>query len=177
MRLNSALWLAAIAIATLPVSLQAQICEVTIPRLAPDSRYIDHGNGTVTDSVTGLMWKQCSEGQSGSGCSSGSAEIFTWDAALQRPATLNSSGGFAGYGDWRLPNRHELYSLVEVACASPSINLTYFPNTSSGIFWSSSVVADLNGNAWFVDFNIGRSNYNYSRTSTDFVRLVRGGTF
>ncbi|MCI5136188.1 MAG: DUF1566 domain-containing protein, partial [Candidatus Electrothrix sp. AW2] len=25
-------------------------------------QYIDHGNGTVTDTKTGLMWKRCSEG-------------------------------------------------------------------------------------------------------------------
>ncbi|WP_169314601.1 PEGA domain-containing protein [Thiothrix nivea] len=36
-------------------------------------RYIDHGNGTITDSQTRLMWKKCSEGQSGNACSSEAA--------------------------------------------------------------------------------------------------------
>lgn len=29
---------------------------------APDSRYTDNGDGTVTDLATGLIWKQCAEG-------------------------------------------------------------------------------------------------------------------
>ena len=41
---------------------QSQTCDPDKPITRPDSRYTDNGNGTVTDLVTGLMWKQCSEG-------------------------------------------------------------------------------------------------------------------
>jgi len=80
-----------------------QTCPPGNPRIAPDSRYSDNGNGTVTDHHTGLMWKQCSEGQSGAACS-GSVTTMRWAAALA--AGANSS--FAGFNDWRLPNTKEL---------------------------------------------------------------------
>jgi hypothetical protein len=44
-------------------------------------RYLDNGDGTVTDTKTNLMWKQCAEGQSGSTCS-GKAAGYQWDAAI-----------------------------------------------------------------------------------------------
>ena len=49
-----------------PSILQAQTIEGYIDNEWPDSRYTDHGNGTVTDTKTGLSWKQCSEGQTAS---------------------------------------------------------------------------------------------------------------
>ncbi|MCI5228088.1 MAG: DUF1566 domain-containing protein, partial [Candidatus Electrothrix sp. AX2] len=97
-----------------------------IPASTPDSQLVDNGDGTVTDSKTGLMWKQCLEGLSGSDCATGSAESFTWQEALQQPGVINHAGGFAGYTDWRLPNINELISIVEEQCYNPAINLNRF---------------------------------------------------
>ncbi|MBT4549899.1 MAG: DUF1566 domain-containing protein, partial [Gammaproteobacteria bacterium] len=116
----------------------AQSCNSAIPRSAPDSRYIDHGDRTVTDSETGLMWKQCSEGLSDSGCVSGAIETFNWQEAMARAESINSGAGFAGYTDWRVPDIKELASLVEIACYSPAINETLFPATPASGFWSAS---------------------------------------
>ncbi|WP_339136250.1 MAG: DUF1566 domain-containing protein [Candidatus Electrothrix sp. GW3-4] len=153
-----------------------QICRTdTIPASTPDSSLIDHGNGTVTDSKTGLMWKKCLEGAEGTDCEIGSPSNFTWQGALQQPGTVNASGGFAGYQDWRLPNIRELYSLVEEQCYSPAINLNRFPNTPQELtVWSGSpCVTDLDS-AWSVFLGYGYSKAN-NRNLSSAVRLVRGG--
>ena len=56
---------------------QAVTCLNGIPASNPDNIYTVHGDGTVTDTRTGLMWKQCLEGQtwSGSACAGGAR---TW---------------------------------------------------------------------------------------------------
>ena len=41
-------------------------------------QYRINGDGTVTDTKTGLMWKRCSEGQSGDSCS-GEATKYKWE--------------------------------------------------------------------------------------------------
>ena len=141
----------------------------------PESRYSDHGDGTVTDTVTGLMWKQCSEGQSYSGgdCD-GDASNYNWELALQQPASVNS-GGYAGHSDWRLPNINELASLVARDRYGPSINLERFPSTPAAWFWSSSPGAsNFSLNAWGLSFDAGDAN-DYYRYNYYHVRLVRSG--
>ncbi len=172
----------AASLALIPISgLAVQTCYGEIIATTPDSRFTVHGDGTVTDLRTGLMWKQCNEGLSGSNCS-GTSLKFTWQEALQKAETLNAGAGFAGYTDWRLPNIKELDSIVELSCQSPSINETVFPNTPTdtvNYFWSSSL-AGINyygqpaGDAWNIKFNFGFS-ITLPRVSTIYVRLVRGG--
>ena len=90
-----------------------------------DDRYtvID---GTVTDGVTGLMWKQCPEGLEGSDCSVGAAGLLIWGGSMKRARDSE----FAGYTDWRLPNMKELLSIVAFDQSSPAINTTVFPGTT-----------------------------------------------
>jgi hypothetical protein len=148
----------------------AQTCNEYIPASAPDSRFTKNGDYTVTDSATGLMWKQCPEGLSGADCATGSAATFTWQAALQHAEAAE----FAGRSDWRLPNKNELASLVEQRCYDPAIDLRLFPNTPSSMFWSSSPFADGPYGAWQVTFSGGRVIYG-NKDSAYHVRLVRGG--
>jgi hypothetical protein len=150
----------------------AQTCRDSIILTAPTGRYQVHGNGTVTDLNTGLMWRQCSQGQSGIGCTDGSLTAVTGSIALQEGETLNNSGGFAGYSDWRLPNRKELESTVEEACYSPAINLSIFPNTKNDFYWSSTPAGS--GFIWGVAFEDGNSYWPYFNVNLP-VRLVRGG--
>ena len=147
-------------------------CNSNIPASTPDNQLIDNDNGTVTDSKTGLMWKQCVEGLSGSNCGTGSADSFTWQQALQQPGTINNDGGFADYTDWRLPNIRELHSIFEEQCSSPAINATRFPNTPNSDVWSGSPVATVSACAWYVNFNGGYSGSD-SRDDLLAVRLVR----
>ena len=157
-------------------TVRAQICKPeSIPASTPDSQLQDNGDGTITDTKTGLMWKQCAEGRSGSDCASGSAESIDSQEALQRAQTVNHSGGFAGFSDWRVPNIKELSSLVEHQCTDPAINLVRFPNTPIATFWSASIMASSVGpGAWSVDFDSGYTYWN-DKYSNYQLRLVRSG--
>jgi len=137
------------------------------------------GTGTVLDTNTGLMWKRCSEGQTWDIINEvcvGNAKTFTWQEALQRAkdVDLGSIGESLGFGDWRLPNRNELTSLVEHQCNSPAINSTLFPSTGAAPYWSSSPNAGDPLNAWYVDFSDGRVN-GAPKTDGSYARLIRGG--
>ena len=150
----------------------AQTCqsETSVPSTTPDDRFLMHGNGTVTDTATDLMWAQCAEGLSGSACTEGTAAIFTWADALIRARDSTH----AGYTDWRLPNVKELSSIVEERCYDPAINLAVFPNTPSSYFWSASPYGYSSGYAWYVSFGDGGA-YGSNRSNYYHVRLVRSG--
>ena len=144
-----------------------------------DSRYTDHKDGTVTDNKTNLMWKQCSEGLSGSGCTAGTATTYTYKAAIE----LAENATFATYSDWRLPNIKELRSLVTRDRYDPAINSTLFPNTPLSFktnvnyniaFWSSSPSANNEISARRLNFDKGDDG-NSNRGTSYYVRLVRGG--
>lgn len=162
-----------LALLALTTTAYGQTCNNATPSTTPDSRYHDNADGTVTDLYTSLMWQRCSAGQSSDDCTGGSGDIYTWDQALQYPQTLNSGIGYAGYTDWRLPNTKELESLVEEACYSPAINATYFPNTLTSSYWSSSPKAYNSDEAWYVDFGYGRTYYFNRGPFGNRVRLVR----
>jgi len=154
----------------LPPAAQAvQICltESQSPSTTPTSRFTDHGDGTVTDTGTGLMWAKCTEGSSGPGCTGG-GPYSTWGDAL----LLAEASTLAGYPDWRLPNAKELDSIVEQRCANPAINLAVFPNTPNTEFWSSSPSVNA-GLMWTVQFITGDSQSVYGRNELHAVRLVR----
>jgi hypothetical protein len=135
------------------------------------SHFTVNSNGTVSDSRTGLMWKKCSEGQSGINCD-GNATTYTWEKAQE----LNKGSSFAGYNNWRIPNVKELLSIVEEQCSQPAINLKVFPNTQSSAlyfrFWSSLHDTSDGSMAWLVFFKNGKSNSSYKWVDS-YVRLVR----
>lgn len=164
----------------LPVMAQAaQICQTTsIPATTPDSQLTDNADGTVTDTKTGLMWKQCSEGLSGSDCAMGIALPYNWATALNRAQTVNTlEGGFAGYTDWRLPNIKELQSITEKQCSAPAINLTRFPNTAAeSAYWSSTTAAVDSDTVWGVMFGNGNHGWATKSGGISRLRLVRSTT-
>ncbi|MGB4499141.1 MAG: DUF1566 domain-containing protein [Methylococcaceae bacterium] len=143
----------------------AKNCQTT-----PDSRFINNQNGTVSDTKTGLMWKMCSEGQTSSDCSMGSAKYYNWQNALQQAKSVNNIGGFAGYKDWRVANKQEWGWILELGQCFEAI----FPNIPPGVFWSSSSAADDSNKAWVVQFGLVKSAY-AGKYNSGLVRLVRGG--
>ena len=152
----------------------AQICKKeTIPATTPTARFEINGDGTVTDELTGLMWKRCLEGQSGIGCTQISAQAFIWEAAKQQADNVNKKSRFAGYSDWRIPNIKELSSIVENKCHDPAINLSVFPNTPSIFVWSSTPSISGKNHAWGVDFSSGYAGYSLRDSADKSVRLVR----
>ncbi len=80
--------------------------------------YLNNGDGTVTDLVTGLMWQQ-----------NAADEKMSWDEAMAGADTCSTGG----YADWRLPDIKELYSLIQFSGTDPSsgstVNLVPFIDT------------------------------------------------
>lgn len=153
----------------------------------PTADFTDNRDGTVTHSRTGLVWMRCSLGQTWDGATcSGTAKKFLWQEAFQAAADLNAAGGYAGHGDWRLPNIKEIDSIAELQCFDPAINLDVFPGTPPWRFWSSTPSMNANDPrfAWFISFadayvDDGRVvDFYFPDSGVKFayhVRLVRGG--
>ncbi len=121
-------------------------------------RFIINGDGTVTDTVTGLMWQQETAGP------------MTWDAAQGYCEGLT----LGGHTDWRLPNINELQPLVDYTRYDPAIDTTVFPGAMSSYYWSSTTGALSTYFAWCGYFLYGNL-YSYDKSSSHYVRAVRGG--
>ncbi len=132
--------------------------------------YTDNGDGTVTDNVTGLVWQQCSAGQSGTGCISGSAGTYNWDAA--NTYCNSNTAGLPGTG-WRLPTQLELLTIVDFGKMQPSIDTTVFPNTvstASPFYWTSDTNATISS---VVQFDTGVLT-TVALTAGYYTRCVNG---
>ena len=153
----------------------------------------------VQDNNTGLVW----EGKTATGTRATNLSYSNYDdlnsaqkwysASYYNPTqadiddSTNSIGyknavntsALCGFTDWRLPTKEELHGIL-ASSGSPRIDTTWFPNTQSSSYWSSSpymgdpAYATDAGNAWFVSFN---STYNPvfygGRNAYSRVRLVR----
>lgn len=130
--------------------------------------YTDHGNGTATDHVTGLMWATDGNGE---GCFNG--QTATWSEALDYCENLS----FAGYSDWRLPNIRELHSLVNYSITTPKINNNIFVNTKPDRYISSTTHAGFTNSALYVRFDNGDLGAlgKESLGALFYLRAVRGG--
>jgi hypothetical protein len=122
--------------------------------------FVDNGDGTITDTSTGLMWVKSYEHTS-----------YSWEAAKAYCENLT----FAGNSDWRLPTRNELQSIVDYTHANPSINATFFPNTAGANHWTSTTNVNNTSNAWGINFYNGNVFYDYPKTGSYYVRPVRAG--
>lgn len=129
----------------------------------PDPRFMDNGDGTVTDYLTGLMWLKdanCVGAQS-------------WQNALDVVSSFNAnpgnyacSGYTASYNDWRLPNSKELFSLIDRSRYNPAIQQNHpFVNVQT-YYWSSTPTpfqgwgtVSTVGSAHYVDMYYGNSAY------------------
>ncbi|PIV53756.1 MAG: hypothetical protein COS17_02295 [Elusimicrobia bacterium CG02_land_8_20_14_3_00_37_13] len=81
---------------------------------------------------------------------------------------------YAGYFDWRLPNRREVISIVDYGEQFPAINTTYFSNTKSSWHWTSTTYVPNASYAWSLSFNYGYVDYS-DKANGYYVRPVRGG--
>ncbi len=155
----------------------------------PSPRYHDNGNGTVTDNLTSLIWlknSNCTDTVGGIPKSPGGklslANALTWSNSLGSGSCGLSDGSHSG--DWRLPNREELESLIDFAYSNPAISNTAgtgqwtagnpFTNVQSSFYWSSTSFAYGTYDAWSVDISAGDVGYS-SKTDTYYVWPVRGG--
>lgn len=143
----------------------------------------------VTDTATGLVWDRCGWGQTDPACE-GDVTIFpNWVDAMQVARVANEQR-WKGFHDWRVPNMHELESLVKMD-AYPAFDTGVFPNTlavdSHSLYWTSTQTQWLPGwspEAVAVNFFLGvmaGADKVYSLPPGMYphvaaVRLVRGGS-
>jgi hypothetical protein len=143
----------------------------------PNPRFTDNSDGTVTDNLTGLIWLK-------------EANCFgqrTWSNALSDASGLsNGSCGLtdgSSPGDWRLPNKNELASLVHNEYYRPALPNTAgtgqwsagdpFTNVQSSYYWSSSTYAVTTNAAWSVYMDFG-SVEGIFKSHITYVWPVRG---
>lgn len=172
-------WLLLILLFLTENPLAAQVCKYdSIAATAPAGRFIDNGDGTVTDKITNLQWKRCSEGRTwADGTCSGNASGYTWQQGLQ----LAEITDYAGHSDWRVPNVKELASILELACYAPAIDLNIFPGVSeTEVWWTSTPSAWEFADGANLFISIGaqegiRSIQSYLWTEGNLL-LVRGSS-
>jgi hypothetical protein len=105
----------------------------------PSPRFTDHGDGTVTDNLTGLMWSKDADVMG----------VTTWQKALDYVTDLK----MAKYSDWRVPNRKELLSLIDRSTFAPplpdqGIFLNVRITAWNTYYWTSTTNANQARNAW-----------------------------
>jgi hypothetical protein len=132
----------------------------------PNPRFTDNGDQTVTDNLTGLMWTKESNAPGPISCVTGTT--MTWQKSLDYVACLNTND-YLGYSDWRIPNRNELKSLINLGQPSTAawLNALGF-NVMETSYWSSTTYAQDTTYAsvvWMKDGDV----YSIFKTATDII--------
>jgi hypothetical protein len=101
--------------------------------LAPGRLSADKAHGTVTDTMTGVVYEATP------------ADELTYDEAACHCRDLRT----AGASDWRLPSRFELEGIVDYVKVIPAINgpafdATLFPAAPIAAYWTSTLFASGN---------------------------------
>jgi len=144
-------------------------------------RMIDNGNGTISDTVTGLTWLKKAD------CIQAS-----WANAIT--AVNNLASGQCGLtdgstaGQWRMPNRFEMLSLAERSATFPiaayydgiygpdgvTVTGPVIFNTFavSEYYWTSSTYAADSSQAWTV-YSCDFGAYNISKANIGYTMAVR----
>lgn len=146
----------------------------------PYPRFIDNRNGTVTDTVTGLTWLKQAD------CihNSWSQSLSDIHALANRQCGL-SDGSAAG--QWRMPNRLELLSLVDRAETNQALRFnTVFMNSDGSVdqavvfnsfhesefLWTSSTSQSNPAEAWTV-YSCDYGVYNIDKSAVGYSLAVR----
>jgi len=148
--------------------------------ISANAALVDNGNGTVTDTDAGLMWMQDANHIDTTGYDDALYGHDTW-GMLNWYDAMDWADNlvFAGYDDWRLPvtlqpdlscseqdsywgsygagctgsEMGHLYYSEGISTLSPSPFYNFHEHAS--IYWSSTVVAGTNNDAYDFDFKSG----------------------
>jgi hypothetical protein len=148
----------------------------------PSPRFTDNGDGTITDNLTHLVWLKDANCLDGTTNWQGALDFANglYDGCTNCGGTNNDCGlsDDSIEGDWRLPNRNELTSLLDLENINPALPTDHpFMNFQSSIYWSSTTNANSPSSAWLVDFSNGLVNSGSKTFNPDFFVLpVRGGS-
>jgi hypothetical protein len=116
----------------------------------------------VLDNLTGLMWAR----------DAGMMKT-NWAAGVSYCTNLS----YGGYSDWRMPNRQEIDSLLDLGRSNPALPAGHpFRNVQLvDVYWASTTYAPSAGSAWFVSFYGGDWTYDTKGTQKKYIWPVRGG--
>jgi hypothetical protein len=110
--------------------------------------FINNGNGTVTDTITGLMWQKTDGGE----------------MTIENATIYCDTFTLGGFSNWRLPNAQEAFSIINHQYSNPAINPAVFSTTAAEYWWSSDRQANDNNNIWVT--NSGGGIGNHPKTET-----------
>ena len=112
---------------------------------------VNNGNGTVTDTRTGLTWLQnasCFGALAYEGAMIAVAALASGHCGLTDGSTV---------GQWRLPTLTELLSLIDYSQYMPALPAGYpFTNVQSSFYWTATIYApDPTEGTWYVHIGGG----------------------
>src|SRR3546814_20749117 len=94
----------------------ATLPETTAAVTAAPSRFVDNGDGTITDTASGLMWSK--------------ATLCDDEVDHAKAGEICAGLDMAGHTDWRLPTIEELFLPADRTRVSPAIDHGAFPDTT-----------------------------------------------
>ncbi len=110
--------------------------------------YIKNNNGTVTDTITGLMWQQTDGGE----------------MTIERAVIYADTLVLGGYSDWRLPTVHESLSILNLQKNNPALDIAFFTNSGAEYWWTSDKQANDATKIWCTNAGGGVGNHPKSET-------------
>ena len=128
--------------------------------------FINNGDGTVTDTVTGLMWQKNDGGE----------------MTIQNAQLYCNTLTLGGYTNWRLPNAYEGYSIVNLGHLNPALDTNYFTKNNAEYWWTSDRQVGDTSFIWVTNAGGGVGNHPMTETisaggvKSFHVRAVRNIT-
>ena len=144
-------------------------CLFFIPKFVIGSEYIPRGY-YVIDLKNKIEWMTCPVGMVwNKNTCDGVAKKFELKFM---PEIINIANNQLE-GNWRLPTRKELESLICINCEKVKINLKLFPKTPPEPFWTNEKNFWQPKFNWIVNFLNGNTFGRYPGYKPNYIRLVR----